>query len=262
MRAGGFRMGPFELMDLIGIDVNFAVTQAVYQAFFGDARFRPHPIQQRMVEANRLGQKTGHGFYPYPDGPVRPEPMTGPRLKLALVGLPGTHQAERFADHDLVVVDATHGFPAEALDGVDLVLSTDLTRTANAQANRLGRPVGVVGHQEVAFSAGVTARLPGFHEVPDQLGLVFPRILAMLVNEAFFALGEGVATEADIDRALQLGANYPRGPIAWGKEQGLARVLALLDALRHELGEERYRAAPALRRAVETFQAAPSVVRA
>ena len=67
VRASGFRMGPFELMDLIGIDVNYAVTQSVYNAFFQDARYRPHPIQQRMVESGRLGRKTGRGFYEYSD---------------------------------------------------------------------------------------------------------------------------------------------------------------------------------------------------
>ena len=64
-QAGGFRMGPFELMDLIGIDVNFAVTQSVYNAYFQNNRYKPHPIQQKMVEAGLLGQKTGEGFYKY-----------------------------------------------------------------------------------------------------------------------------------------------------------------------------------------------------
>jgi 3-hydroxybutyryl-CoA dehydrogenase len=61
----GFRMGPFELLDLIGLDVNFAVTKAVYDAYFQDPKYRPHPIQQRMVESGRLGRKSGRGFYEY-----------------------------------------------------------------------------------------------------------------------------------------------------------------------------------------------------
>jgi 3-hydroxybutyryl-CoA dehydrogenase len=65
MKANGFSMGPFELMDLIGIDVNLAVTESVYNQFFQEARFRPHLIQQKMVEANLLGKKTGRGFYDY-----------------------------------------------------------------------------------------------------------------------------------------------------------------------------------------------------
>jgi 3-hydroxybutyryl-CoA dehydrogenase len=65
-RAAGFKMGPFELLDLIGLDVNLAVTQSIYDAYFHEPRFRPHPIQQRMVSANLLGRKTGRGFYEYP----------------------------------------------------------------------------------------------------------------------------------------------------------------------------------------------------
>jgi 3-hydroxybutyryl-CoA dehydrogenase len=66
-REGGFPMGPFELMDLIGIDINFAAAQSVYDGFFGDPRFRPHPIQRAMVESGRLGRKTGRGYYDYAD---------------------------------------------------------------------------------------------------------------------------------------------------------------------------------------------------
>ncbi|MBK7217799.1 MAG: 3-hydroxybutyryl-CoA dehydrogenase [Candidatus Promineofilum sp.] len=65
MRSLGFRMGPFELLDLIGLDVNLAVTQSVYDAYFQDPRYRPHPIQQRMVASGRLGRKSGRGFYEY-----------------------------------------------------------------------------------------------------------------------------------------------------------------------------------------------------
>ncbi len=66
VRAAGFKMGPFELLDLIGLDVNFAVTQSIYEAYFHEPRFRPVPSQQRRVAANRLGRKTGRGFYDYP----------------------------------------------------------------------------------------------------------------------------------------------------------------------------------------------------
>jgi 3-hydroxybutyryl-CoA dehydrogenase len=72
--VGGFRMGPFELMDFIGHDVNYAVTRSVFEAFFYDPRYRPSFTQQRMVEAGRLGKKTGRGFYDYADGAAKPEP--------------------------------------------------------------------------------------------------------------------------------------------------------------------------------------------
>ncbi len=64
-KSAGFPMGPFELIDLIGCDVNFAVTKSVYEAYFHEPKYRPHPIQQRMVESGRLGRKTGRGFYDY-----------------------------------------------------------------------------------------------------------------------------------------------------------------------------------------------------
>lgn len=65
MKSIGFKMGPFELVDMIGCDVNFAVTQSVYEAYFHDPKYRPHPIQQRMVESGKLGRKSGRGFYTY-----------------------------------------------------------------------------------------------------------------------------------------------------------------------------------------------------
>lgn len=77
--AGGFRMGPFELMDLVGVDVGYAVSQSFYQAFFGEARFRPHPLQRQMVLAGRLGRKTGRGFYDYGGPAPEPAPLPLPQ---------------------------------------------------------------------------------------------------------------------------------------------------------------------------------------
>jgi 3-hydroxybutyryl-CoA dehydrogenase len=65
MKAAGFKMGPFELLDLIGLDVNLAVTKSIYDAYFHEPRFQPHPVQQRMVDAGLLGRKTQRGFYEY-----------------------------------------------------------------------------------------------------------------------------------------------------------------------------------------------------
>jgi 3-hydroxybutyryl-CoA dehydrogenase len=84
--------------------------------------------------------------------------------------------------------------------------------------------------------------------VADAPGLVLGRIVAQLVNEASFAVGEGVGSREDIDAGMVLGLSHPRGPFAWCEQIGAEHVLALLDALRIELGEERYRAAPLLRR--------------
>jgi 3-hydroxybutyryl-CoA dehydrogenase len=83
--VGGFRMGPFELMDLIGNDINFAVTSSVYAAFFQDARYRPSVIQQRKVEAGLLGRKSGRGYYDHTEGTERPEPSGSDELHLAIV---------------------------------------------------------------------------------------------------------------------------------------------------------------------------------
>jgi 3-hydroxybutyryl-CoA dehydrogenase len=112
---GGFRMGPFELIDLIGLDVNFAVTNAVYQGLFFDSRYRPSLTQQRLVESGRLGRKTGRGFYDYRDGATKPAPTADRAL--------GT----RILDRILVMlineaVDAVHWRVASPAD-IDLAVT-------------------------------------------------------------------------------------------------------------------------------------------
>jgi 3-hydroxybutyryl-CoA dehydrogenase len=193
MRAAAFPMGPFELMDLIGIDVNFAVTRSVYEAFFGEARYRPHPIQQRMVEAGTLGRKTGRGFYEYPNGQK---------------GNPAWRMAASFGQKRL-----SHFVPPELV-------------------NR--------------FLSGAAVSLPAESEQSEEQGQIIARILAMIINEAAFAAGEGVASVRDIDRAMKLGTNYPKGPLRWADEIGLDVVYSVLRALQDSLGEDRYRPAPLL----------------
>jgi 3-hydroxybutyryl-CoA dehydrogenase len=160
-QGGGYRMGPFELMDLVGIDVGFAVAQSFTELSFGEPRWRPNPLQAQMVAAGRLGRKTGRGWYDYTA--IDANPGGGP---------------------DPSPVDA------ELLD----------------------------------------------------------RVQCCIVNEAMFALGEGVGSAEDIDTGVKLGLNWPKGSIELGRELGFDHVLATMDALWDRYREERYRAAPLLRR--------------
>lgn len=156
---GGFRMGPFELMDFIGNDINFAATKSVYEAMFHDSRFKPTLTQQRLFDAGFLGRKSGRGYYDYSADAEKPEPV---------------------------------------------------------QDRELG-------------------------------DLIFKRILCMLINQAADALYYRVASAHDIDQAMMLGVNYPKGLLAWADEMGLPETVKWLAALHEFYGEERYRPSPLLK---------------
>jgi 3-hydroxybutyryl-CoA dehydrogenase len=156
VRDVGFRMGPLELADLIGNDVNLAVSESLFERYYYQPRFRPSHLQRSMVEGGSLGRKSGRGFYDY--------------------GEEGKVEGE----------------PAEPQEDISL------------------------------------------------------RITSCIVNEAFLALSEGVATAEDIDRAMKLGANYPKGPFEWAEEIGARSIVRTLDSLREAHGDA-YLAAPSLR---------------
>jgi 3-hydroxybutyryl-CoA dehydrogenase len=283
--GGGFRMGPFELMDLVGIDVGLEVAKSFTELSFGEPRWRPSPIQARMVAAGRLGRKAGRGYYEYArDGRYRqddPEPLEprggGDGRLLAILGdgslADGLRERARAAGFDLreggpaeLVVDA--GIPAAASPPGGAPL---LALCAERSLASRGHP-GAVGFHALPPLDGCRlvelTRLPttpsfaadaaeeffaalGFHSewVEDAPGLVLGRIVCQLVNEAWFAIGEGVGSAGDVDAGLTLGLNHPRGPVAWGEAIGVDHVLAVLDGLWAERREERYRPAPQLRRA-------------
>jgi len=156
IRGAGFRMGPLQLADLIGNDVNLTVSESLFERYYYHPRFRPSYLQRSMVEGGLLGRKSGRGFYDY-----------------------GAENS--------------------------------------------------VEDNEIAISEDVSLR-----------------VISCIVNEAFLALSEGVATAEDIDRAMKLGANYPKGPFEWVEEIGASSVLETLDSLRAAYGDA-YLAAPALR---------------
>ncbi len=255
LRAAGFRMGPCELMDLIGHDTNFAVTRSVFAANFFDRRFTPSLVQQELVDAGFLGRKSGRGFYRYPDGPpaLPPVPdLKSPRAARLVVHGRGA-LAERFV--------ANLPEALRELDSDWVGLSADgrqLRLTDGRRARDLGPgtavfdlPLAPTGDITYAGDATTAAWLTRLGLVPravaDLPGLVVARTIAMLVNEAADAVQQGVCDEAGADAAMKLGVNYPAGPFEWLAFWGAEAVVALLDRLDQHYRGERYRVSPYLK---------------
>lgn len=233
--GGGFRMGPCALMDLVGHDVNHAVTRSVYDAFYQDPRFRPSLLQQELVDAGWLGVKSGRGFYDY-TGTSRPEaarrtapPGTEPSLTgVEVFRTDGRTAAERAR---------TTGRPTIVHD----LLGPGATRLAFAASPDVGSAVAD------RFVSAVEAYGLAAVELPDVPGLVVMRTVAMLVNEGVDAVHFGVGDEEGIDHAMRNGVNYPLGPIEWGRMIGFGDVLEVIDHLYGALHDPRYRASIRLR---------------
>ncbi|HEY4439600.1 MAG TPA: 3-hydroxyacyl-CoA dehydrogenase [Candidatus Elarobacter sp.] len=267
--SGGFRMGPFRLMDLIGNDVNYAVTRSVFEAFAYDRRFAPSLLQEELVDAGRLGRKTGRGYYQYDSGDHDPQPR-----ELAPGPLPGAVVAygDLGAAHALVTLAREEGLalaerPGDAprieVDGVALVPTDGALAVEHDRARptvlfdlaldyaRCRRIVVTASGSDAAAKLAVAA---GFFQslgkkvtpFPDVPGMIVMRTVAAIANEASTMLG-GELRDETIDLAMTLGVGYPIGPLAWGGRIGWPRVLHVLDELSRLLGPERYRPAPVLR---------------
>lgn len=275
--AGGFRMGPFALMDLVGLDVNLAVSKSVYAQTFHDPRFAPSVIQQSLVDAGYLGRKAERGFYFYVggDNPAPATAATGP-VPAAVETRGNLGWAEglvaRLQGGDVKVNRTEAGGPGHVIvGGVHLVPTFGATATALAAGAVLESAevavIDLVRDWETAdrvavavadqASPGTAATVAGALQaagldvsiVDDAPGLILMRIVAQLASVAADAATLGVARPVAIDTAMRLGTNYPAGPIAWANSVGPTTIVTVLDILRGFYGEERYRAAAALRRA-------------
>lgn len=277
--SGGFRMGPFELMDLIGLDIGLAVSQSLYKSYFGDARYRPSFIQSEMVSAGLLGRKTKHGFYDYSEHaipavadtePLQPKPgrvtLSGAgnfaaalearlaKAEVAIIRSGGEEYRPNAVYLNDVVVAVTDGRTAAQVaseTGCRNVVLVDLaadyskaTRLALARAESCdaGAYRSVVGTLQAAGYV-----LSPIKDVP---GLAVMRTIAMLANEAADAVNQGVATSSDVDIAMRKGVNYPKGPLAWADELGLATVERVLQNLTSHYQGERYRVSPWIRQQI------------
>jgi 3-hydroxybutyryl-CoA dehydrogenase len=277
--AGGFRMGPFELMDLIGLDINIAVTRSVWEAFFHDARFTPSVAQHELVGAGFLGRKTGRGFYVYGEGAVKPAPAAeAPRPRPAKVARVGelriggplvARLATAGITTDVAIADPRFPNGALRIDNIAWLVPGD-GRTATAMAAKAGIR-DIVAYDlaldygncprlavaradtcgDVAYDAAVGAlQAVGITvtRLDDVAGLIVLRTVVMLANEAADAVTQGIASATDVDLAMQKGVNYPRGPLAWGDELGIAFVRDTLVNLAAHYGEDRYRLSPLIAR--------------
>jgi len=283
--AGGFPMGPLELTDLIGHDVNAAVNRSLWEATDRDPRYEPSTVQDGLVAVGRLGRKRGQGVYDHTGGPtaaaerqpatvpaVEGLPGRTPRLRagagldvlLERAGLRGTDRTDTdgaatdVADSDgtgtdgagEVVVALTDGRTAaqvEAATGRPTVL-VDLARD-QATCTRVGA-VASPGCPPGTLTAFATALHPAgvaLSPLPDVPGLVVARTAATVVAAAEDAVEAGVATAPDVDLALEQGAGQPQGPLAWGGRLGHRWVVGVLDALAVAEPTGRYRVCPTLR---------------
>ena len=267
-QAGGFRMGPFALMDLVGQDVNEAVTRSVWTAFGYDPGSRRRCCSVPWSRpAGWLGRKSGRGWYRYGDGEAPPRPDAAPGAVLGHRARPVAAAHAARPRHGEGPLGRGRDGTAELPGGARLVRCDG--RPATALAAERGVPVVVVDRAlDDATAAGIAVAAsdgcpaPARDEavgllqaagltvyvIDDAPGLVVTRTVAMLVNGAADARHKAVASAADIDTAMRLGTNYPIGPLAWGQRWGPAAILAVLDALHTWYGEDRYRASALLRR--------------
>ncbi|MEV0910063.1 3-hydroxyacyl-CoA dehydrogenase [Streptomyces hokutonensis] len=251
--SGGFKMGAFELTDLIGQDVNESVTHSVWQSFFQDVRFTPSLAQRRLVESGRLGRKTGQGWYDHGDDAEQPEPHTaepaqapayvvvegdmGPAADLvALIREAGIVVREEEEDHGTRMVLPGGGQLALA-DGQTSVEFRDVVYFDLALDYRRARRIALSASQDTA--SGTLSEAIGLFQalgkdvsvIGDAPGMIVARTVARIVDLAHDAVAKGVATEEDIDTAMRLGVNYPLGPFEWSRRLGRSWAYDLLDDL-------------------------------
>jgi len=283
--GGGFRMGPFELMDLVGVDVGLEVSRSFYEQSFGEPRWRPSPITSRYVAAGRFGRKAGRGYYDYTSGEHRPPdppppPVGGGAGTIVVRGI-STLATElrdlavaagwevRPADGDLrrpvelfVDCDAKWGGEPSQRDPRAVLCDrgslSDIDVDGGAAGFMTLAPLRASQLVELTRTAATSASSAerverlfttlGKHVqwVRDAPGLVLGRIVAQVVNECAFALGEEVGSAQDIDTGMVLGLNYPRGPLAWADAIGIEQINAILRGLSRQLESDRYRVAPSL----------------
>ena len=272
--SGGFRMGPFELMDLIGIDISYRVTSSVFNAFHGDKRYQPSLLQQELVHAGHLGRKTGRGFYNYEKEADRPLPQTmetgNSPAEVVVSGIStildslvnmieqqgitvNRHEAgDCYLQTGEAMLALTDGRLASqrALEcGFDNLVLFDLALDYRTSERIALAPADQCSDKAKQDAAGLFQALDKKVSLLDDVpGMIVMRTVAMLANEGADTVNQGVCDINAVDTAMQYGLNYPAGPMQWAEDLSLDYVVSVLDNLNRCYGGERYRVSPLLRR--------------
>ncbi|WP_369309525.1 3-hydroxyacyl-CoA dehydrogenase [Providencia rettgeri] len=282
--AGGFTMGPLQLMDLIGHDVNYAVTESVFQAFGFDPRFQTSLMQLELVQAGYFGRKTKQGFYHYDENKPQSTASFAAKVHLNLpqnVKVHGDWQifpeftqllSENGISLEGLVQQPNHP-PTLIVNDVIIMLTDGELASSHAQrskqavvlfdlsANYLAA-TAITLTCAVQNSAQQNQHAIAFFQslgknvivLPDYPALLTMRTVAMLCNEALDVVNKGVATVQDTDNAMRFGVNYPKGPLAWGAQLGWSRVLSVLEQLAQFYRDGRYRPNPLLKQLAAGYQ--------
>jgi 3-hydroxybutyryl-CoA dehydrogenase len=261
--CAGFRMGPFELLDLTGLDVSVPVMEAIHSQYYGDDRYRPAMLARTRMQAGLLGRKSKQGFYSYSGGTATDASMPVwsefhgslwwategdaalPQDLAALLSHVPRASSSDGADAILVAPLGTDLSTAVTQFGIDAarVVAVDPVFAGTAGVTLMACPATRTQAVDVVKSAFAAAKIPAF-VISDSPGYAAPRIVACIVNLACEMAQQGVASPADIDAAVRLGLGYPAGPLEWGDKIGAMRILAILQGLHATFGDQRYRPAP------------------
>jgi 3-hydroxybutyryl-CoA dehydrogenase len=271
--AGGFRMGPFELFDLTGLDISHPATRAIFDQFFSDPRYRPSYLAEQRVAARQFGRKTGAGFYNYGGAEGGGAPQAEQREALQEIPPLWLSRSSEFDLDELKAVieacgglidgadspgegslillaplgdDATEAAVREKVDPVRSV-AIDLLNGLRGRRTLMGTPATdpkmLAAAAQLFAKDGVEVTVIG-----DSMGFVVQRVLAAIINLACEIAQQRIASPADIDDAVRLGLGYPQGPLSWGDSLGPRRILKIISRMHALSGDPRYRPSPWLRR--------------
>lgn len=269
----GFKLGPFELMDLTGLDVSHPVMESVYRQYYDEPRYRPSVITAQRLAGGLLGRKTGEGFYRYQDGvaqmpaepptpqvaempPVWVSPRAARRSELLqlLKKLGAGIETGASPSMNALTLVAPLGFDittvavVERLDpartvGIDMLIDDATTKRRVLATNPATRS-DMAGAAHALFARDGKA----VSVIRDSSGFVTQRVVASIVNIASDICQQGICGPKDLEVAVTLGLGYPLGPLAMGDRYGPTNILEVLFNMQTVYGDPRYRPSPWLRR--------------